>query len=74
MTFVVVTLIDDRQRRRDLELPLDVPMRELGPALAQALGVAEPDQASVQPQKSVMERPWSLKAIRAAIWRGLDCA
>jgi len=54
MTFVVVTVIDVQEQRRDLELPLEIPMRELGPALAQALGVAELDQARTQSHKPVL--------------------
>jgi len=54
MTFVVVTVVDDRLQRRDLELPLEIPMRELGPALAQALGVAELEQSRTQSLKPVL--------------------
>jgi hypothetical protein len=37
MSFVVVTIRDERGERRDLELPADVPISTLGPAIAQAI-------------------------------------
>jgi uncharacterized ubiquitin-like protein YukD len=37
MSFVVVTIRDERGESRDLELPADVPVSTLGPAIAQAL-------------------------------------
>jgi hypothetical protein len=37
MSFVVVTIRDERGQSRDLELPADVPVSTLGPAIAQAI-------------------------------------
>jgi hypothetical protein len=37
MTSVVVTVMDSRGERRDLELPADIPLSVLGPAIAEAL-------------------------------------
>jgi uncharacterized ubiquitin-like protein YukD len=37
MSFVVVTIRDERGESRDLELPAEVPVSTLGPAIAQAL-------------------------------------
>jgi hypothetical protein len=37
MSFVVVTIRDERRESRDLELPADVPVSTLGPAIAEAL-------------------------------------
>jgi uncharacterized ubiquitin-like protein YukD len=54
MSFVVVTIRDERGESRDLELPADVPVSTLGPAIAQA--VHHPDLSTDDaPVKAVLK-------------------
>jgi hypothetical protein len=54
MSFVVVTIRDERGESRDLELPADVPVSTLGPAIAQA--VHHPDLPTDDaPAKAVLK-------------------
>jgi hypothetical protein len=54
MSFVVVTIRDERGESRDLELPANVPVSALGPAIAQA--VQHPDLPTDEaPVKSVLK-------------------
>lgn len=54
MSFVVVTIRDERGESRDLELPAEVPVSTLGPAIAQALH--HPDLPTVDvPVKAVLK-------------------